>query len=369
MKIITKTAIVFSVLIISIFMTCLLTSCGSSDSSAAPSQQSSGSVEPTYTPNEETPFVPKETTPSIALSGSGNYPANLLYGGMAVEYDGYVYHIDQMFEGNLWRTSVDGGESELLCKGSFCGLNVNGGLIFSLLSFPSLDSGLETSGICVMNIDGGSAKILKEGYFSRLILNDEYLYYTDGSDGSLYRIKYDGSGEQLLLQEEIYDAFLIINGSLYIYSDLDEEYVTNIYKMPLDGSAPPTMIVKDIFGGIDVALNEIYYTARDNSSNMLQYDTETGEISLFVDYWIDSINTDGEYLYYFWSGAKSNNSDCGLYRMRPDTSDNQMIMQTEELYSLNIAGGKLFWQNNDEFRRLTSSNLNCTEILFVKQLT
>jgi hypothetical protein len=218
-----------------------------------------------------------------------------------------------------------------------------------------------------MTTDGSNAKILKDGYFSRLILNDEYLYYTDGSDGALHRIKFDGSEDKLLLQEEIYDRFIIINGSIYLYTDLDEEHVTNIYRMPLDGNIGPEMIVEDIFGGIDVGFNDIFYSARDNSSNMYRYSTETGENSLFWDHWIDNINSNGDYLYYFWNGVRADDSDAGLYRMKLDTSENQMLMQIAELYSLNIAGEKLFWENNDDLRRLTIAKLDCTDIQFVKQ--
>lgn len=42
-------------------------------------------------------------------------------------------------------------------------------------------------------------------------------------------------------------------------------------------------------------------------------------------------------------------------------------IQIAELYSLKIAGEKLFWENNDDLRRLIIANLDCTDIQFVEQ--
>lgn len=366
MKRATNATGILTVILVSLCLVFLFAACGKEGSPTQAAQPSSDSAEKTDMPGNS-PASQPDTASAIVLSGPGNSPANLLHEGMSAEYDGYIYHTDKMMEGNIWRTPVAAGESELLCKGSFRGLNVNGGVIFALVSSPDPASGLEAGGICRMNTDGSNAKLLKEGYFSRLILNDEYLYYTDGSDGSMYRMKYDASEEKLLLKQGVFDSFIIVNGALYLYCDLDEEYVTNIYKMPLDGSAAPKKIIDDIFGGVSVGLNEIFYSARDNSSNMFRYDTATGEKSGFTDRWIDYVNTDGEYLYYFWSGAKADNSDSGLYRMKPDTSENQMLLPAEELYDLNISGKKLFWHNNDEMRRLTTAKLDCTDVGFVVQ--
>lgn len=364
-----KIATIVFLIFISLSICFTLASCGNvkpAKSTAQPPIENNASIN---TSNVVMPSAEDDTVASISLSGQGNTPSNLLHGGTAVEYDGFIYHVDEMIEGNIWRTPVAGGESELLCKGSFCALNVNGGLIFSLLSFPDPDSELKTGGICVMNTDGSDAKILKEGYFSRIILNDEYLYYADGSDGALHRMKFDGSEDTVLLQEEIYDSFLLINGAIYLFTDLDEEYVTNIYRMSLDGSTGPNMVVEDIFGGIDVGFNEIFYSARDNTSKMFRYNTETGESSIFWDEWIDNINYSGDYLYYFWNGVRADDLDAGLYRMKTDTSENQMLLQVNELYSLNIAGEKLFWENNDDLRRLTVANLDCTDIQFVEKVS
>lgn len=319
------------------------------------------------TPSESTSANAEETAVQLVLEGPGNTSANLLHDGLAAEYDGYIYHVDEMMAGSIWKMPVGGGESALIQKGTFHDLNVNGGVIFALGYVPNPDTGLSTYGIFMMNTDGSNMKVIKEGNFEELILYDEYLYFADIIEGGLYRMKYDSSDEALLLAD-IYDDFTIIDDALYIYASLGEDYTTNIYKMPLDGSALAEMIVQDTFGGaMDVALGEIYYIARDNTNNMYRYNTEAGENDQFLDKWVDSINAEGEYLYYFWTGNRQDNADSGMYRMKQDGSEAQMIMHTESLFSINIAGGKMFWHNNDEQRRLTVMNLDGTELTFVEQ--
>ena len=304
----------------------------------------------------------------LALEGPGNTPANLLHGGLAAEYDGYIYYVDEMYAGNLWRMPVGGGESELLIKGTFHDINVNGGYIFTIGDIINTETGLYSSGIYMISIDGSTVNAVKEGYFEELILYDEYLYFADVVEGGLYRMKYDGSGEELLA-ENIYSDFAVVNDNIYIYASLGEEYMTNIYKMPLDGSSEPEMIVTDTFGGsMDVAMGRIFYILRDNNLNgMYNYNTATSETNVFVDTWLDDINSDGEYLYYYWSGVRQDNSDQGVYRMNPDGTGAEMILNVDYAFDLNIAGGKIFWFAYDEQRRITIMNLDGTGAEFLEQ--
>ncbi|NCB50532.1 MAG: DUF5050 domain-containing protein [Clostridia bacterium] len=361
------------------FLACLLciilvlSGCGGSQSTpaetAAPTETTGDAAVPAEneTPAEVSAEPSAETAVVLNLVGPGNTSSNLLEGGVAAEYEGYIYHTDRMMWGNIWRTPTGGGDSELIQTGKFHGLNINDGVIFALGSILNPETGFYDEGIYMMNTDGSNLKMIKEGWFEELILLDEYLYYSDFVDGKLNRMKYDGSEETLLL-DNFYNDFVIIGGSLYVCAELGEEYAQNVYKMPLDGNGEPEMVISDFFGGGIYAANEcIYFIGRDNTSNTYQYNTETGETSVFLPKWIDDINTDGEYIYYFWTGVMMSNSDKGFYRIRPDGSEDQLIMQVETFFSPNIAGGKVFWHNNDEQRRLSVMNLNGSDLAFVEQ--
>ena len=355
-----------------VFMLCLLCLIlilsGCSDNGSQEQSQQSSETTSADTSSVANPDNSNAVANNITLNlqGPGNTPANLLNGGIAAEYDGYIYHTDRMMWGNLCRTPINGGMSELLQKGTFHDININSDTIFVIGSVSNQDTGIYADGIFRMNTDGSNLQMIKEGYFEQLILYDSYLYYIDTMDSGLYRIKYDGTDDKLLL-ENIYDDFTIIDSSLYVCAELDEEYVQSVYKMPLDASATPVMVIKDIFGGgINAANSFIYYIARDNSSNTYRYNTATGESEVFYPQWIDWLNTDGEYLYYFWNGLRADHTDEGLYRINLDGSGEQMVMASEEFFSMNIAGGKIFWHNNDDQRRLTVMNLDGSDMTFVE---
>jgi len=269
-----------------------------------------------------------------------------------------------MIEGDLCRTPIAGGPSELLAQGSFRSINVNSGLIFSLLSYPGPDLNLENGGICVMNVDGSNVKILKEGYFSQLVLYDEYLYYA--YDSGLYRMKFDGSGEELLWKADIYESFFITGGMIYAFPYSESDNTTNLSRMPLDGSTDPELLVQDLWGTVDVGVNELYYETRDNSSSQFKYNTVTGEKTAFSNQTFDNITPYADSLYYFWSGVRVDDADSGIYRMNPSTGESILLLKVDQIFSLNAAGGKLFWTTNDDLRRVTVSNLDCTDIQFVE---
>ncbi|MBF7097423.1 DUF5050 domain-containing protein [Alkalibacter mobilis] len=303
----------------------------------------------------------------IVLEGAGNSPSNLLHQGMAIEYEGHVYHVDKMFEGSIWKTSMESGESQLLLEGTLHHLNVNGGLLFAVGSVAAGSDGLGTDGIFMSNIDGSGFTVLKEGYFGLLILQDEYLYFTDVVEGGLYRMKYDGSEETLIL-ENIYDNVAIFNDHIYVMADLDEQYVSNIYELFLDGSGEPVMIVNDVFGGtFDVVENELFYILRDNMGDMHRYDTEKKTERLFLDTWVDNLNGQGTDLYYFWSGVRKDNTDKGLYYFNDETGEKEMILAAESIFDINMAGGKIYWHDNDAQRRISVMNIDGTDREYVEQ--
>lgn len=304
--------------------------------------------------------------PPTVLVGPGNLAANLLNGGIATESDGYIYHLDEIIEGNLWRTSLEKGTSELICEGNFRALNVNAGQIFCLGRSSAAGSPLETGGICVMNVDGSNAKVLREGYTSQLFLQDEYLYYTEGKEGTLHRMKSDGSGDELLLKAEVYDNFVLVDEAVYLFIDLSGENPTNLYRMPLDGSNAPELIEEDLFGAYGVGKNHILYGLRGNSTQaMYSYNTQTGTKTQIIDREMEDMVPYGDYFYYFWHGRRADDADSGIYRMKHDFSEDQLLIQTTDISSLNIAGDKLFWETNNDLRQPTVAKLDGTDVQYV----
>lgn len=336
----------------------LLSGCGGfspGGKSPAASAPQAASDAQTVTPEPPSATEDASLIPSVQ-QGPGNTAANLLHSGIAATgNDGYIYHVDAMLAGNLWRTPTEGGAGQLLLKGRLHDLNVMGDVVFAIGEIARLgDSSSTVSGIIAVRTDGSAVGVVKEGYFEELIAYDQYLYYADVIEGGLYRMRYDGS-ECTLLLADIYDHYAIVDGMLYLKASLDEQYIGSIYRMPPDGSAAPERIVNETFGGaFDVMDGCICFIDRESATQcMYLYDTRTGETRFFIDRWADSLNGEGSSLYYFWYGVRQDRSDMGLYRANADGSGATLLLSANSAYDINIAGGRMFWHTNDEQRRLS----------------
>ncbi|NCC80116.1 MAG: DUF5050 domain-containing protein [Clostridia bacterium] len=368
-----------SVLLMLLFMTTIISGCAAEktpeEGAGGPVQEEPSSGEEAENPSEseegETAGESEEAEPEklvLSLEGPGNLMCNLLQDGTAVYEDGMIYHSDKMMFGNLMRTDVKTDETELLVKGTLHDINVGDGRIFVVGDVdPVNPDDFATSGIFMTKLDGSDVTLLKEGYFEELVLYDEYLYFYDVMDGNFLRMKYDGTEETLLL-EGGYPQIVILKDQLYLHTSLDgDDSMSYLYKMALDGGEPVKVDPVSTFGGtIHVAGSDIVYIGRSNDTQgMKKYDTETGQITDFLDTWISDIVYDEDFIYYFWSGVRMDNEDQGIYRSRPDGSEATLLKKTESASSFNIADKYLFYITNDEKRRVTRLDLETLNESFV----
>lgn len=321
-------------------------------------------------PVTESPVSPRVETPSagtaveevpkteFVFEGPGNSPSNLLAYGMAVGYEGYLYHIDRMMEGSIWKTSMADGSSELLLQGNYSFLNVSGSNLFMF----ALDEG----GILSLNLENKKTVLLKEGFFGGLVIQDEWLYYADSFDGGLYRMKYDGS-EDKLIQEGIYDEYAIDGETIYFMtSDFDDDG-SYIYKIPLEGGKPEKCTPKTFGGFFTAADGYIYYEPAENGTFSFRRVRADGtDESVLLEKSISSPNVSGEWLYYHTGGKTQDKSDLGVYRIRVDGTDDTFIAPGVIGFDFNVAGDKVFFHTNDDQRRLTVMNLDGSEMRFLE---
>ena len=309
------------------------------------------------TPSAETAVDEVPKTESV-FEGPGNSPSNLLAHGMAVEDEGYLYHIDKMLEGSIWKTSKSDGSSELLLKGQYTFLNISGSHLFMY--------GLDEGGILDLNLDNKETVMLKEGFFGGLVLQDEWLYYADSFDGGLYRMKYDGS-EDTLIQEGIFDDYAIDGETIYfLTSDYDEDG-SYVYKIPLEGGTPEKCTSRTFGGFFTAADGYVYYEPAENGTFKFKRVRADGtDDSVLLEKSISYPNVSEGWLYYYTGGRAKDKSDSGFYRIRLDGTEDTLITQGVVGFDFNIAGDKIFFHTNDDQRRLTVMNLDGSEMRFLE---
>lgn len=303
------------------------------------------------------------------FSGTGNTSSNIINDGIAAEYEGYAYHSDKMMAGSIWRTSISTGESELIVKGTYHSINVNNGYLF-MAGYEDdgeeLFSGRE--GMFLMSLEDQEIKLIKEGDYNYMTLYNNWMYYIDDMDGGLYRIRPDGS-EDTLLFEGTYDVFAIANDLIYIQTYLlDSDDYDYIYTLPLEGGTPKKMMEDSIWGGnFHMGDDYIYYLTRENSSDYYKVDLYGNNKTSSFDFNTSYINVSENYIYYYLSSGNDEMPEKGVYRMNRDGSNNQLFYAGSDIFSINVAGGYVFWHTNDDQRRLTMMSEEGGEPIYATQ--
>lgn len=321
-----------------------------------PKEEESSEETPSEDPETEEPGEenPEEEKPVVlSLEGFGNTMSNIKNDGMAVFEAPYLYHMDQMITGNILRTNLETKESEVLVEGQFSFLNYGDGTLFFAGSYYPEEATESSYGIFKMDANGENLQLIQKGYITDLLLYEEYLYFFNSDQGGLFRLKYDGT-EETMLVKDVYEGYALVNDMIYLNNYLDGASESYVYKLPLTGGTPEKVDEQDTFGTyLFPAKGFILYEPRvGGSRGMTRFNTENGQFSQ-LDKAISDVTEAEDLIYYFWSGRRQDNADQGIYKSRADGSEEELILQVEIAFSLNYVNGKLYYHTNDEKRRIS----------------
>ena len=331
-----------------------------------PSEETPSEDPETEEPGEENPEEEKPVV--LSLEGFGNTMSNIKNDGMAVFEAPYLYHMDQMITGNILRTNLETKESEVLVEGQFSFLNYGDGTLFFAGSYYPEEATESSYGIFKMDANGENLQLIQKGYITDLLLYEEYLYFFNSDQGGLFRLKYDGT-EETMLVKDVYEGYALVNDMIYLNNYLDGASESYVYKLPLTGGTPEKVDEQDTFGTyLFPAKGFILYEPRmDGSRGMTRFNTENGQFSQ-LDKAISDVTEAEDLIYYFWSGRRQDNADQGIYKSRADGSEEELILQVEIAFSLNYVNGKLYYHNNDEKRRISVLDPVTLEQSFLPQM-
>jgi len=272
---------------------------------------------------------------------------------MAVFEAPYLYHMDRMITGNILRTNLETKESEVLVEGQFSFLNYGDGTLFFAGSYYPEEATENSYGIFRMDTEGENLELIQKGYITDLLLYGEYLYFFNSDEGGLFRLKYDGT-EETMLVKDVYEGYALVNDMIYLNNYLDGASESYVYKLPLTGGTPEKVDEQDTFGtDLFPTKGSILYEPRVNGSRILtRFNTENGQFSQ-LDKAISGVTEAEDFIYYYWSGRRQDKADQGIYKSKPDGTEEELILQVQNAFSLNYVNGKLYYHTNDEKRRIS----------------
>lgn len=282
--------------------------------------------------------------------------------GMYNIYDGWVYSLNFPEGGGtglLSKMRTDGTDYTVLTtKGTPYYIYIDGEYIYSIIG-----SGMTTK-IYRCRLGGTDLTQLVDDNAWYLQVTEDYLYYNkyDVSTGTtlgFYRSNKDGSGEELVMDKEIYYSYVVGN-SLYYQDDKDNE---TIHKYDIVNKNDEK-ITSGISYGFVVDGEYGYYIKNDNSTSdgdmtglLVKINLKTKEEIVLY----DGVSTHGivvgtNSIYFI-----NTNDEHRIYSIGKDGKGVKLISQDTNCTNLAIFGNKLMYLVYDDNREYVDAIYLCSE--------
>ncbi len=198
---------------------------------------------------------------------------------------------------------------------------------------------------------GNYAADITFGSSGLMNVTDQYVFYVQASENSIWRANLDGSGTKCLYNKDAVD-YMIVYGNYIFFSS--PKNGGGIYRMNLDGSG--RLKLGEYGKNLSVTADSVYYKRiEDDRGNGRVYrmnkdGTNRRMISASS---VDNFVTWGSSIYF--TEAISRN----LYRMNLDGTS-VTAMNDDESYHLNIAGNTIYYSNADDGYKMYKIKTNGT---------
>lgn len=233
------------------------------------------------TANAVNEFSHDESTDEMLTENkNGSLNGNLLNGGIAAFHEGYVYYVndnqtklykwncttqeeEQIYEdekisqlnisenyiyyldakGNVIRLDLDGNDKKLIYENKSISFQntciVNNNCIYYA---KYNEYGKETSSLIRMDLTGSEVKTLTEECNGYVSLYDNWLYYSSSIDGSIWKIKCDGTENQKIIDGKV-THFLVEDNAIYYVKAFQD-----VFRSDLDGKQTDTLYHGEVLG-------------------------------------------------------------------------------------------------------------------------
>lgn len=209
----------------------------------------------------------------VNLKGKNNHQLFNDYTGMVYVYGNYVYyqHYTDKEILTLYQVKIDGTEEKQLSRQSVMPTAVRDGILYY--------NGIEEDHyIHALDLSTGGDRVIFEGNCGSCVESNGYLYFLDLSNGTgISRIKTDGSGYEILVNEMCSTYNLSLDGSV-LYYQIDGSDDNRICQMILS-TGKEKVIARGDYNSINVTENYVFF--RDFHTKNYFYMDDAGNVNLF----------------------------------------------------------------------------------------
>lgn len=275
-----------------------------------------------------------------AASSSANI-GNL---GFAAQDGEWIYY-NGYDDSNLYKVSADGANKVKLSTDDASFINVKNGWVY-------YSNGSDGNKLYKIRTDGsGRSKVSETGALYIYVMED-YIYYINASDpGSLYKIKTDGTGGKKIvtLVDNGVAGDVIIDGQ-YIYYTNISELSTNVVR--IDGTGRRKLNSGMASGLVKIG-DWIYYMDHLDSNKMYKIRTDGTGRTLVINASVIGLNYNDGYLY---NSVTTDLEDPkagkgGLYRTEISTGQSKLL--TFDIpYGINVVDEWVYFMNLSDGGRI-----------------
>ena len=218
----------------------------------------------------------------MRLSGEGKELVVKSYGAFQIVGD-QIYYADTMYaysdeQQNSGSVTVKSSECHLM-RANLDGTNPVEVIAKPTFYFTVFDDGIlyqddnDNSALHVCALDGSADRKIADGFAFSPIYDGEFVYYTkrtdltDASTMTIWRVKLDGTQEEMISDQQVSDSFLLFEDKIYYTNGEDSD---RVYCMDKDGSNL-TLVTQDAYiGRVQIFDGGLKYTqyASDYSSTV-----------------------------------------------------------------------------------------------------
>jgi hypothetical protein len=287
----------------------------------------------------------------VVTNTVGATSGNIINGGYSA-FDGeFIYYVNSSAGSNIYKERPDGSGNSKVSDISGFGINVVGDWVYFI-------GGFNNSGIYKVKKDGSHKTKISSDKVESLHIVNEWVYYSvySGDSSGVYKIKIDGSNKTKISfgDSKLYlwdnPEFAIENGWIYINLFNPDAHTTQFWRVKIDGSAANKLLdySSDHFSisngwiyFINKEYSEIHKMKVDGSNNILIYKVS--------DYYIYSINTAGNNIYYSTDNQSSDIKYGGIYKINMDGSGLKRLTNTWCKH-FTISGGWIYYDDGDKVK-------------------
>jgi len=206
---------------------------------------------------------------------------------------------------------------------------------------------------------------------SKVFQDGEWIYFSNStkshaisienskmSDGSIYKMKLDGSGKVRLNSQN--SSNILIKDNWVYYFENHEEPSTEggtstynyLYRMKPDGSNPSKLSNKKISDMLLIKDTIFFRSYEDGKMYKMKLDGT--ECIKFLDMYAPSMTTDGKYIYYIYTNPTTYNS--GIYKIPIDGTDSTKLYEGKFYLGLEINGDYIYFAGDGIFKIKTDGS-------------